>query len=76
VQLELTPVRVGQLAERRLVAGPRVRQRLLWSPPHPLIQHHTYRRWRGSKFVGKKPMRLVDSRTLGNGLAFLAYEFA
>jgi dihydrofolate reductase len=23
---------------------------------------------------GKKPMRLVDSRTVGNGLAFLTYE--
>jgi dihydrofolate reductase len=23
----------------------------------------------------KKPMRLVDSRTVGEGLAFLAYEF-
>src|SRR5262249_25824234 len=24
--------------------------------------------------VGKKPMRLVDSRTVGDGLAYLAYE--
>jgi dihydrofolate reductase len=25
---------------------------------------------------GKKPMRLVDSKTIGDGLAFLTYEFA
>ena len=36
VQLELTPVRVGQLAERRLVAGARVAPGSARSLPHPL----------------------------------------
>lgn len=73
--LKLTPVRVSQLAERILVAGACTRERLV---DELRLTVFPVALGAGERLFGEtsdtRPLRLVDTRTIGSGLAHLTYE--